>query len=178
MRIHLVGGYMNYLRSAAYSLQPSLTPRPPQSRWFVVLLTFFRTSDRLPTMTSLCQTGSGMVLPVRAGADRKAISYQSAVPSKEWPNARLEHVIGPQHTDCFTVDRLTVTGEFELEYDAPWHLGIVTAGHGCVQAKSRQSVRRGDNFFVSNRVGKLKYLPDGSKPLELYLVSHAAVAKQ
>ena len=90
----------------------------------------------------------------------------------EWPGAKLERIIGADHTDCFKVDKLTVGGELELEYDAPWYLGIVTAGGGMITARTGQPVRRGDSFFVSSRIRKLRYQSGGGSPLELYLVSH------
>ena len=74
--------------------------------------------------------------------------------------------------DCFQVDRLTVTGEFELTCDSPWHLGIVTAGSGTVQATDEFTVKRGDNFFISNRIKKLKYIcSTETVPLQIYLIS-------
>lgn len=95
-------------------------------------------------------------------------------PKKQWPNARLESVIGSQQTDCFRVDKLTVNGEFDLEYGAHWHLAIVTAGSGQVIAAGEQSLRRGDSFFVSNRIRKLKYRLENDTSLELYLITKRA----
>ncbi len=88
---------------------------------------------------------------------------------KAWPHARLESVIGPQHTDCFRVEKLTLTGELTLEYDAAWYLGIVTAGQGQVTAGSAQQLHCGDNFFVSHQIKQLKFRTETS--LELYLIS-------
>ena len=88
----------------------------------------------------------------------------------ERPGARLESVIGPRQTDCFRVDKLTVTGEFELEYDAPWYLGIVTSGSGTVTGAAEQPLRSGDNFFVSHQIARLQYRAAGNAPLEIYLV--------
>lgn len=89
----------------------------------------------------------------------------------ERPEARMESVIGPQHTDCFRIEKLTVNGEFELEYDAPWYLGIVTSGSGSVTGATAQPLRRGDNFFVSHQIARLKYNAEANDPLEIYLVS-------
>jgi len=87
---------------------------------------------------------------------------------KQLPNALLESIIGPEHTDCFQVDRLTVSGEFEFSCDSLWHLGIVTAGSGTVTATEKLTVKRGDSFFISNKIKKLKY--SCSNSLEIYLV--------
>ena len=93
---------------------------------------------------------------------------------KQWANAKIESVIGAAHTDCFSVDKLTIYGDFEIPCDTPWHIAVVTSGHGSISAADEQPVRRGDSFFVSNRVRKLHYRPAGSEPLELFLISNTA----
>jgi mannose-6-phosphate isomerase len=85
--------------------------------------------------------------------------------------ARLDGIIGSEQTDCFRLDRLTVSGEFELAYDAPWYLGIVTSGSGVILGTGGAPLRQGDRFFVSNRIGSLRYRPEGGVPLVLYLVT-------
>ncbi len=81
----------------------------------------------------------------------------SAQVKQQYPAALLERIIGPEHTNCFQVDKLTVTGEFELTYDSPWHLGVVTSGSGTISASDRFPIKRGDNFFISRQIKKLKY---------------------
>jgi len=95
----------------------------------------------------------------------------SPEPKKQWSNARLDCVIGAAHTDCFRVEKLTIAGDFEMTYDAPWHIGVVTSGHGTVCAGTEQSIRRGDSFFVSNKIRNLQYHPSGNEPLVLFLIS-------
>ncbi|MCK4981626.1 MAG: class I mannose-6-phosphate isomerase [Victivallaceae bacterium] len=91
---------------------------------------------------------------------------------KQYPNALLENIIGAEHTDCFQVDKLTVTGEFEFSCDSPWHLGIVTSGSGTVSAEDKFTIKRGDNFFISNRIKKIKYISSaGTEPLQIYIIS-------
>ncbi len=90
---------------------------------------------------------------------------------KQYPNAVLESIIGPEHTDCFQVNKITVTGEFEFDCQLPWHLGIVTAGSGTVTAKAEFPIKRGDSFFISNRIKKLEYCSDSMKPLQIYLIN-------
>lgn len=87
----------------------------------------------------------------------------------EWPNARLENMIGPQNTDCFSVDKLIFSGEFEMTCAAPWYLGVVTSGIGTVSAASSQPFHCGDNFFVSNQIKQLYF--QANMPVELYLIS-------
>lgn len=89
----------------------------------------------------------------------------------DYPNATLASVIGRDRTDCFKVDRLTLRGDFELAYEAPWYLGIVTAGEGRLVGRTERPFRRGDRFFVSNQIDRLRYRPTGAAPAELYIVS-------
>ncbi len=86
-------------------------------------------------------------------------------------SSRLESLIGSVHTDCFTVDRLTVQGEHDLELDAPWYLGIVTSGQGMVCGIDEQPLRRGDSFFVSHQISSLSYKNTGTASLEIHLIS-------
>ena len=89
----------------------------------------------------------------------------------KYPNAVLDSVVALDHTDCFQIDRLTFCGNFHLEYDAPWYLVIITLGQGMVVGTTEQSFHRGDRFFVSNKIGKLRYRADGTSPVELFLIS-------
>lgn len=90
---------------------------------------------------------------------------------KHYPNALLESIIGPEHTDCFQIDRLTVTEDLGLFCDSPWHLGIVTAGSGTIGAKDAFTIKHGDCFFISNQIKKLKYKSSaGTGPMQIYLI--------
>lgn len=90
---------------------------------------------------------------------------------KQYPHAVLESIIGPEHTDCFQVDKLTITGEFEFSCDSPRHLGIVTEGSGTI---NEFNIKRGDSFFISNKIKKLKYnCSAGTEPLQIYIISVA-----
>lgn len=90
-------------------------------------------------------------------------------------NARIESLIGPRLTDCFQVDKLTVSGAFDFCHRTPWYVGIVTGGHGTLRtARGEQPLRRGDTFFVSHQIKRLGYEPADSAPLELHLVSRAS----
>lgn len=91
---------------------------------------------------------------------------------KQFPNAVLESIIGTEHTDCFQVNKLTITGEFEFSCDSPWSLGIVTKGSGTVTVRDKLPLKRGDNFFISNRIKKLKYTcSTGTETLQIYLIT-------
>lgn len=69
-----------------------------------------------------------------------------------------ETIIGPELTDCFRVDRITVNAQAEFDSNWPWHIVVVTQGTGCVQTPaSSRPVQKGDCFFVPNAVEKLKY---------------------
>ncbi len=88
---------------------------------------------------------------------------------KQYPNAVLESVIGAKHTDCFQVDKLTVTGKLELNCSSPWHLGVVTAGSGTITAKDKFQIKRGDSFFISNKIENLKY--NCSDSMQIHLIN-------
>lgn len=95
-----------------------------------------------------------------------------AKPKQQYTGAVLENIIGPEHTDCFQVEKLTITGKCEFNCDYPWHLGIVTVGAGTVEASGEFPVKRGDSFFISNRIKDLKYCSYGeADSLEIHIVS-------
>ena len=66
----------------------------------------------------------------------------------ETGNTKLESLIGPEDTDCFTMDRLTVSGgEAALEAGAAVY--IVAGGEGSVRCGDyRHSLKTGDYFFL------------------------------
>ena len=91
---------------------------------------------------------------------------------KQYSDAVLENIIGREHTDCFQVDKLSITGKCEFACDSPWYLGIVTAGSGTVTAKGEFPIKRGDCFFISNRIKKIKYSSSTSADsLQIHIVN-------
>ena len=99
----------------------------------------------------------------------KKLQLESQI-KKQYPNAVLESIISPEHTYCFQVDKLAVTGEIEFSYNSPWHLGIVTEGSGTLTAKDEFPLQRGDSFFVSNKIKKLNYSSSRTNPLQIYII--------
>ncbi len=60
---------------------------------------------------------------------------------------RLESLIGPEDTDCFTMDRLTVTGSTVLKAGAAVY--VVAQGNGSVTCGDyHRSLKQGDFFFL------------------------------
>lgn len=94
-----------------------------------------------------------------------------AQPAQSYGGAYLESLVGPQHTECFRVDRLTVSSYAEIPCRAPWHLAIVTSGGGIVCAGNTSPIRQGDAMFISSRIRKLAYRSTGNSPMVVYLVS-------
>ncbi len=93
-------------------------------------------------------------------------------PVKKTSAAQLESLIGPEHTNCFKVDKLSIHDSFTFKSAAPWHIAVVTAGRGIIrEGKNETRIGRGDFFFVSNLVKSLDYSPEGKVPLELHLIS-------
>lgn len=83
----------------------------------------------------------------------------------------LENLIGPCHTDCFRVDKLTVAEDAEWTCATPWHLGVVVSGRGTIGARDEQPVKNGDRYFVSRQISSLHFRSKGTEPLVVYLVS-------
>jgi mannose-6-phosphate isomerase len=91
---------------------------------------------------------------------------------KKDSKAVFESIIGNEHTDCFNIDKLTITKECELSFDLPWYLGIVTLGTGILSGEKQFEVKPGDSFFISNKIKKIKYSSLSKNiPLEIYIVS-------
>ncbi len=67
---------------------------------------------------------------------------------KETENAKLESLIGPEDTECFTMDRLTIhDGEVALEAGAAVY--IVAKGEGSVSCGDyHHNLKTGDYFFL------------------------------
>ena len=113
-----------------------------------VILTYANASAMLPVMSSLFQAGCGMIWPVRAGVDRKAISCQfnlfrhyyalHRLPHHEMGSAalqdteRLKHVV--QHKKLFFAAscgerRKAVPGTFRLAPPAD-HANLIRQDYG------------------------------------------------
>jgi mannose-6-phosphate isomerase len=91
---------------------------------------------------------------------------------RHYPNAVLESIINSEHTNCFQVDKLSITGQCDFACDSPWYLGIVTAGSGTVTAKMEFPIKCGDSFFISNRIKTLKYRSfDETDFLQLHVIN-------
>jgi len=83
----------------------------------------------------------------------------------------LERIIGPDITDCFHVDRLTVHGTIEYNCEATWHIAIITKGSGRIYGTSGHNpIKNGDCFFISNQIKSLKYQSNGSR-LEISIIT-------
>ncbi len=73
---------------------------------------------------------------------------QPRVLNKQDGGTRYE-LIGPGQTPCFSVHRLEMESEFEMEEES-FYVGIVTRGTGAVHCgEDRLQIREGDRFFVT-----------------------------
>ncbi len=67
---------------------------------------------------------------------------------KETENAKLESLIGPEDTECFTVDRLTISGG-QVPLEAGAAVYIVAKGEGSVSCGDyHHDLKTGDYFFL------------------------------
>lgn len=111
-----------------------------------------------------------------AAAVRRAVALR-ARPLSRLNGSLLEELVGPDVTDCFRVERLTIHGEMTYEPKSPYHIAVVTMGRGEVRTGSGDPapVRRGDTMFVPHRVRSLRYTARGDG-LTLYVVTRGAKA--
>lgn len=85
----------------------------------------------------------------------------------ESATARVEELIGPEHTDCFAIERVTATGPARYAKSARVHLGIVTRGRGRVAAGAeRLDVQPGAHFLLPAACEAVDVLPAPGEELE------------
>ncbi len=90
------------------------------------------------------------------------------------PAGRLESLIDPGVTDCFTVKRLTAQSEMSYQPSEPYLVISVVSGAGeVVIGGAAQAVRQGDYFLVPAGAGELRFRPAKGKPLTAYLIAGA-----
>lgn len=81
----------------------------------------------------------------------------------------LERIIGPETTDCFVVDKLTVKPGGDFVHDCTKHIAIVTAGRGKITANETDyPLSQGDRFFISEQIKSLRY--EAEEKLEIYII--------
>ena len=80
--------------------------------------------------------------------------------------ASLENIIGPETTDCFIVEKLTIQPNSKFTYESSGqHLGIVTAGRGSL---GTDVIKQGDRFFISDQITTLNY--SAQEQLVIYII--------
>ena len=109
------------------------------------------------------------------GADTLANTMDrlTLMPQTAWKNegAVRETVIGPEQTDRFRVDRLTVETETDFTCQWPWHIAVVTQGSGQLQANDyRCEIEKGDCFFVPNSIKELRYVT-ANGPVAIFMIT-------
>lgn len=95
-------------------------------------------------------------LPVEAA--RRKCRIEPRVVRRE-PNLLEERVIGPEQTDCFTIDRLTVTGPTTLPPTSRLRLAIVASGTG--------EIGHGQDARATLRAGGKVLIAAGAEPVEI-----------
>jgi len=76
-------------------------------------------------------------------------------------------LIGPQQTECFAVNKIEVSSEYEKSADS-FYVGIVTAGAGqLVTEQDKIALKEGDRFFVCHATEKARFI--ASESLEIVL---------
>ncbi|HEY3416422.1 MAG TPA: hypothetical protein VGM23_06015 [Armatimonadota bacterium] len=76
----------------------------------------------------------------------------------EAAGGRVELLVGPATTDCFRIERLTVTAALTAPCATPYHIEVITAGAGVLRCGPQTlPVRRGDTLFVPHGVSEITY---------------------
>jgi mannose-6-phosphate isomerase len=91
--------------------------------------------------------------------------------AETFPEAVLENVIDTRQTECFKVEKLTITGRLDYKAKAPWHLAVVVAGQGDAACPKPHAIKAGDCFFVSNQIDRIAYQATGADALQLFLIT-------
>ena len=87
---------------------------------------------------------------------------------EETEGYEFKEAIGPQHTDCFGVQLLTVDARCEFQANAAFWLGIVTLGGGELAWEGGvRVVQRGSVFLVPAAVPSLRLTPMHDSDLEI-----------
>ncbi len=88
---------------------------------------------------------------------------------------RVETIVGPMATDCFSVELLTVATTLTIPCATPYHIEIVTAGAGTLcYGEQSVAVKRGEVFFIPHGVAEIHYTATKA-PLIIYRCSGAAI---
>ena len=77
-----------------------------------------------------------------------------------------EHsLVGPRHTNCFSVNRLRLSDKYTRTSDI-FHVGIVTKGTGIITAGNlSMALKRGDRFLIPYQTKEVTYQPEGEMEL-------------
>jgi mannose-6-phosphate isomerase len=101
--------------------------------------------------------------PARGGQDE-------TVKSDSVNQSALESLIGPERTDSFSVDRLSISGAVDFPCKRPWHIAIFTSGSGTLRTEGFQSiVHQGDCVFLPEGLSSVRY--ESTEGMTVYLVS-------
>ncbi|QYY35047.1 class I mannose-6-phosphate isomerase [Ruficoccus sp. ZRK36] len=86
----------------------------------------------------------------------------------ETDTCREEELVGRAHTDCFGVNRLTISGETQLPASERIGLYLVSEGEGQLASGDHSlSLRKGSRFIRPAKGGEVSVTPTGEGPLEL-----------
>lgn len=81
-----------------------------------------------------------------------------------------EQLVGPEHTDCFTVRRLSVRAAAALPATGLMALCLVAKGTGTLRAGGRElALKPGSRFFLPAAGPEARVIPADSEPMELLL---------
>ena len=83
---------------------------------------------------------------------------------------RVEALIRPEHTDCFSIDRVSVSQPGAISKTPQVHIGVVTVGAGEVRVRNESvRVRQGSRFLIPAAADSIEVVP-AHGALEVVLV--------
>jgi len=91
-------------------------------------------------------------------------------------NSTESLLIGPEQTDCFSVNKITVMESFTDKHSDSFYIGIVTKGQGTVSWNNqKQDIKFGDKFFKPFDLSEVIYKSQNSEELEILKIMPPAV---
>jgi len=84
---------------------------------------------------------------------------------------REERLIGPEHTDCFSIVRVDARAAASVAKTDRVHIGVVTEGRGEIGVRDEKiEVARGSRFLIAAAAQELRVRPGQGRPLQCVLV--------
>lgn len=96
--------------------------------------------------------------------------YMEPAVLHETSGGQLLSLIKPTDTDRFSMNRLTVTSDYELDHEGGFAIAVVVDGQGSIVTDSGVfGVKQGDNLFLPASMPVMRWTSEGNDPLQVIL---------